>query len=142
MEHGLDQIDWLAIIACVVVGQVWLTVWFAPLFGDAWAAEYAGEDTTRLEHTQQLPTYTYGIGAACVFLLSVGVAVLQHSLGVSTVLEALGLALLLAVAVFVPMAMPAYAFLQRWRAWLIGAGSQIVLVCLISLILVLWPTGS
>lgn len=138
MDSALAAIHWPAIGACVVAGQIILTLWFVVLFGGPWAKAYGGEGMTKAQHTKEVPGYTYALGAACVFLLSVGVSVLQSALGVSDVAGAMQLALFLAVAIFVAMAMPAYAFLRRWSAWLIGAGSQIVLICVVSTILVLW----
>ena len=138
MKLGLDQINWLAVVACVVAGQVVLTIWFVALFGEAWAKAYGGEEMTKAQHTKEVPGYTYAIGALCVFLLSVGVSLLQTAFQVQGVAGALQLALFLSIAVFVPMAMPAYAFLKRWRAFLIGAGSQVVLVSIVSVILALW----
>lgn len=138
MESAFAAINWLAILACVVAGQVVLTLWFVVLFGEPWAKAYGGEGMTKAQHTKEVPGYTYAIGAACVFLLSVGVSVLHTTLGVADLGSALKLALFLAVAFFVAMAMPAYAFLRRWSAFFIGAGSQIVLICVVSTILALW----
>jgi len=138
MDIDLGTVNWLAILACVVVGQGLLTAWFVPLFGEAWAEEYGGAGTTRQQHTSELPGYTYAIGAGCVFALSLGVSVLQSALGIEGVAGALQLALFLAATVFVAMAMPAYAFLRRWRAFAIGAGSQLVVITVVSVILALW----
>jgi len=139
MDLDFGQLNWLAILACVVAGQIVLTLWFVVLFGEPWAKAYGGGAMTKAQHTKEVPPYTYGIGAACVFLLSVGVSVLQTALGVDGVGGALQLACFLSVAVFVAMAMPAYAFLRRWNAWAIGAGSQIVLIFVVSTILAMWP---
>lgn len=138
MDIDFGAVNWLAILACVIVGQILLTVWFVPVFGDAWAKEY-GEGMTRAEHTAAVPPYTYAIGAGCVFLLSVGLSMMHHALGIESVGGALQLAGFLAVTVFVAMAMPAYAFLQRWNAFLIGAGSQLLLIVVLSVILAAWP---
>ena len=138
MAIDLGSVNWLAILACVVVGQILLTIWFVPLFGDAWAKAYGGEGMTRQQHTAEVPPYTYAIGAGCVFLLSVGVALLQSALGVEDVGGALQLALFLSVMVFGAMAMPAYAFLKRWNAFWLGAGSQLVVILTVSTILALW----
>ena len=139
MELNFGDIDWLALLACVVAGQITLTVWFVVLFGEPWAKAYGGEAMTKEQHTKEVPMYTYGIGAACVFLLSLTISLLHGALGVASVGAALQLACLLAVGVFVAMAMPGYAFLRKWSAWSIAAGSQVVLICVVSLILVLWP---
>lgn len=137
MDLDFGQINWLAILACVVAGQVTLTLWFVVAFGEPWAKAYGGDSMTKAQHTKEVPPYTYGIGAACVFLLAIGVSVLQTALGVDGVGEALQLASFLSVAVFIAMAMPAYAFLRRWNAWLIGGASQIVLIFVVSVILAL-----
>lgn len=138
MELGFAQIDWVAVVLCVIAGQVWLTLWFVVLFGEPWARAYGGEGMTKAQHTKEVPMYTYGIGAACVLALSVGLSLLQTAAGVTGVVGALQLGVLLAVTVFVPMAMPAYAFLRRWDAFVIGAGSQVTLICILSAILGAW----
>ncbi len=137
MELGFGQINWLAIFACVVVGQIWLTLWFVVFFGEPWAKAYGGEGMTKAQHTKEVPMYTYGIGAACVATLAVGISLLQHAFAVQSVVDALILAAVVAATVFVPMAMPAYAFLRRWSAFLIGAGSQITLLAILSVIVAL-----
>lgn len=138
MAVDLGSINWLAILACIVTGQILLSIWFIPLFGEAWAKEYGGEGTTRQQHTAEVPPYTYLIGAVCVMLLSIAVSVLQTALGVENIGGALQLAFFLATMVFIAMAMPAYAFLRRWTAFLLGAGSQVVVIFAVSIILVLW----
>ncbi len=138
MTLPFADINWLAVLACVVAGQVLLTVWFVVLFGAPWAKAYGGDAMTKQQHTKEVPPWTYGVGALCVFLLSVGLSVLHDALGVSGVGDALVLAGFLSVTVFVAMAMPAYAFLRRWQAWLIGAGSQVTLICALSVILALF----
>ena len=139
MFQAFNQINWLAVLACVVAGQVLLTVWFTVLFGEQWARAYGGKSMTRAQHTAEVPGYTYAIGAICVFLMSVGLAELHILLQIDSVSGALGLAAFLGVTIFVAMAMPAYAFLKRWNAFTIGAGSQLVLIAIVSMILVLWP---
>ncbi|MEO0602826.1 MAG: DUF1761 domain-containing protein [Myxococcota bacterium] len=138
MAIELGAVNWLAVLACVVVGQIVLTIWFVPVFGEAWAREYGGDGTTRQQHTAEVPPYTYAIGAGCVFALSVGLSVLHDALGIDSVGGALQLAAFLSVTVFVAMAMPAYAFLRRWNAFLLGAGSQLLLITVLSVILGLW----
>ena len=138
MELSLTQVNWFAVLACVVAGQVVLTVWFVALFAAPWAKAYGGEEMTQAQHTKEVPIYTYAIGAFCVFVLSVAVSVLQDALHVQDVMGALRLALFISGAIFVPMAMPAYAFLRRWNPFLIGAGGQVLLLSVISVILVVW----
>lgn len=137
MSLGFAEINWIAVVACVVAGQIWLTVWFVVLFKEPWARAYGGEGMTAAQHTKEVPMYTYGIGATCVFALSIGLSLLHTAVGATGIGDALVLACLLAVTVFVPMAMPAYAFLKRWNAFLIGAGSQITLLFILSTILAL-----
>ena len=53
MEINLGAVNWLAIFACVVVGQVFLTVWFVPLFGEPWAKAYGAAD--KKQHAKEIP---------------------------------------------------------------------------------------
>ena len=124
MQFAFDQINWLAVLACVVAGQVVLTIWFVVLFAEPWAKAYGGEGMTKAEHTKEIPGYTYAIGAFCVFLLSMGVSLLHRALQVQDIGDALQLAGLISIALFLPMAMPAYAFLKRWSALLHRGGES------------------
>ncbi len=136
MELTLTGLNWLAILVCVVVGQVLLTVWFVALFAKPWANEYGVDDPKR--HTKEVPGYTYGIGALCVFLLSVGIAVLQRALGVQSVGDALLLGLIIAIQFSVATALPGYAFLKRYRAFALAIGSQTLLILTVSAVLAAW----
>lgn len=136
MELTYSGLNWLAIFASFVVGQVVLTVWFAALFGEPWAKEYGA--TTKQEHTKAIPPYTYAIGAFCMLLLVTGLAVLQRALGVSTVGAGVGLGLFVALHVSIATALPGYAFLKRLNAFSLAIGAQVVAVVLVSAILAAW----
>lgn len=131
-------INWLAILSCVVAGQIVLTIWFVALFGRPWAKAYGGPEMTQKQHTKEVPGYTYAIGAVCVLMLSLGLSFLHAALGVGNIFEALLVAGVLSATIFIPMAMPAYAFLRRWSAWWISVGSQLAVIAVVSVILVLW----
>ena len=135
MGFGYSGVNWIGIIASVVVGQIFLTIWFAVLFGDPWAKAYGAAD--KAQHTKEIPAYTYGIGAVCVLLVSVGLAVLQNALGVASLGAAIALGLFVAVHFCIATAVPGYAFLRRWSACLYAVGSQAVLIVLLSIILMI-----
>ena len=44
MEMNFGALNWLAILTCVVVGQVFLTIWFVALFAKPWAKAYGVDD--------------------------------------------------------------------------------------------------
>lgn len=136
MTMDFGAINWLAILACVVVGQVFLTVWFVALFAKPWAKEYGVDDPK--QHTKAVPGYTYGIGAACVLLVSVGIALLQAGLGVEGVAGGVTFGLFVALHFAVATALPGYAFLKRYRAFGLALGSQVVLIVVLSTILAVW----
>ena len=137
MEFSVAKLDWLELLLCVVVGQALLTMWFAVLFAAPWARAYGGPSMTKAQHAQEVPGYTYAMGAVCVLLLSIGVAFLQQVIDSGTIGDAVLLALFLGIFVFLAMSIPGYAFLRRWSALLISAGSQLVLILVISVVLVL-----
>lgn len=137
MEWSFQGINWLAVVACVVVGQVFLTVWFAVVFAKPWAKAYGVDDPK--QHTKEVPGYTYGLGAACVALLSLGLALLQARTGVSTLGGGLSTALVVAVCFCAATVLPGYAFLRRWTACALALGSQVTLIVLLSSILAVWP---
>ena len=133
MYSALDGINWLAILACVIAGQLLLTVWFAAIFPRPWARAYGVDDPK--QHTREIPPYTYALGALCVFLLSVGTAALQGALGIDGVGPALALGLGIALHFSLATALPGYAFLKRWNAFILAMGSQIALILVVSVIL-------
>lgn len=133
---NFGDLNWLAIVACIVVGQVFLTVWFLVLFGNPWAEAYGVAD--KKQHAAEIPGYTYAIGAACTFLLTIGLAVLQQALGVATVGAGLAVGLFVALSFCIATALPGYAFLRRWPAFFLAIGSQTVLILLLSGILAVW----
>ncbi|MGE0432943.1 MAG: DUF1761 domain-containing protein [Planctomycetota bacterium] len=136
MNIDFGAINWLAIVVCVVVGQIFLTVWFVALFAKPWARAYGVDDAK--QHSKEIPGYTYGIGALCVFLLSLGLAGLQQGLGVKTAVDGLVFGGYAAACLCVATALPGYAFLKRWRAGALAIGSQAALIVILSLILALW----
>ncbi len=136
MDLNFASLNWLAILVCVIVGQVFLTIWFVVLFGEPWAKAYGVAD--KRQHTKEIPGYTYGIGLACMVLLSLGLAIMQQNLGIQTVSGGLILGLFTAVHFCLATALPGYAFLKRWRAFFLAIGSQTVLILILSLILAVW----
>ena len=136
MEIDVGRLHWPAIVTCVVVGQVVLTVWFVVLFGTPWARAYGA--TSRAQHTKEIPSYTYAIGAVCTLLLTVGLAVLQASLNIMTGTDGLVLGLFVALCFSVATAVPGYAFLRRWPAGFMAIGSQTLLIVIVSVILAAW----
>jgi len=136
MTLNYAGINWLAIVACVVVGQVFLTAWFAVLFAKPWARVYGVNDPK--QHTREIPGYTYAIGAACVLLLSLGLATLQGMTDVATLGDAVSVGLFVAIHFAIAAALPGYAFLRRWSAFMLAIGSQTVLIVILSAILVAW----
>lgn len=137
MIFDFSSINWFSILACIVAGQVLLTIWFVVLFADPWAKAYGAKD--KAQHMAEIPPYTYGIGAACVLLVSLGLAMLQSALGVTSLGDGLALGLFVAIFFALGTMVPGYAFLKRWPAFIITFGSQAVLILLLSAILVLWP---
>ncbi len=136
MEVQLSEINWWAVLASVVAGQVISTVWFVVLFGDPWAKEYGAAD--KKQHTKEVPGYTYGVQLLCTVLLVLSLAVVQQWLAVDSVGEALMLAGLVIIGFTVATGLPGQAFLKRWRVAAIALGSQAAMIVGISLVLALW----
>ena len=137
MAAHFGNLNWLAILACVVVGQVFLTVWFVALFAKPWAKEYGVEDPK--QHTSEVPGYTYAIGAVCVALLSIGLGVVQSAMGVEGVLDGLMVGAFVALTFALATALPGYAFLKRYGAFSLALGSQTTLILILSTVLAAWP---
>ncbi len=132
-----ELLNWPAIGVCFVAGQIYLTLWFTVIFGEPWAKAY-DPAKTKAEHTKEVPGYTYGIGALCTLLLTLGIALLQAMVGVSGIASALGLAFTISVVFVLATMIPGYAFLRRWNALVLAAGSQVTLIFILSIILAVW----
>lgn len=136
MEFHFESFNWLAIVACVIAGQIISTVWFTALFGDAWAAEYGA--TSKQQHTKEIPGYVYAVGLVCTTILVLSIAALQQALAVASLGSAIGLGLFVAIGFCAATGLPGQAFLKRWRVFFIAYGSQTVMILAISIILAMW----
>ncbi len=136
MEMNFDSINWWAVIVCIVVGQIFLTVWFVAIFGESWARAYGVSD--KKQHAKEIPGYTYAIGIVCMAFLTVGIAVLQISLSVNTLSGGFMFGLWMAIHFSIATALPGYAFLKRWKAFFLAIGSQTILIIIISITNTLW----
>lgn len=137
MAIDFGALNWLALLVCVIVGQVFLTLWFLVVFGDPWAKAYGVAD--KKSHAAEVPNYTYAIGLVCMILLSLGLAVFQQIAAVSGLNAGLISGLFVATSFCVATALPGYAFLKRWSAFFLAIGSQTVLILILSSILAVWP---
>ncbi len=136
MELNLSSINWYAVGACLVFGQIFLSLWFIVLFGTSWAKEYGVADSR--QHTKEIPGYTYGIQALCTLLLIIGMAVMQGALSIDTFSEGLWFGFLVVLFFSWASALPGYIFLKRWKAFFLSMGSQAVIILVISSILAIW----
>lgn len=136
MQLDLLALNWAAVAASVVAGQIISTVWFTALFGKPWAEEY-GADSPQ-QHTKEIPKYTYGIQLLCTIVLVVSLALLQQALNIHSVGAALQLGAFVAIGFCIATGLPGQAFLLRWRVAAIAYGSQVAMILGISLILGLW----
>lgn len=136
MMIDFTGLNWLAVLACVVLGQAVLTVWFAVIFAEPWAKAYGA--ASKAQHTAEVPMYTFGIGLVCMALLTLGLAILHKSLGTSGVAGGLSVGLFVAVMFCVATALPGYAFLRRWTAFVLAISAQVLVILLNSVILAVW----
>jgi hypothetical protein len=54
MESELSNLNWIAVLVSIVLGQIVSTVWFVVLFGEPWAQAYGAE--SKLQHTKEVPS--------------------------------------------------------------------------------------
>ena len=132
----LNEVNWLAVVAAIVIGQVVSTIWFVALFADPWAAEYGAASAA--EHTAAIPGYVYGVGLACTTLLTVGIALLHRAVGVETLGQGLSVGAFVAVCFCLATMLPGQAFLDRLVVFLIAGGSQVAMILAISGLLAVW----
>ena len=133
MEIGFSAINWIAVIAAVIAGQVLLTLWFTLLFGEAWARAYGAED--RAAHTKAVPGSAYGIGLACMIVLVIGTALLHQAAGINSIGGGLIFGVIAALAYGLATVLPGYGFLLKADAGRIAAGSQAAAILVVSLVL-------
>lgn len=136
MELNVETLNWLAIGVSIIIGQLFLTVWFTALFGTPWAKAYGATD--KKQHTEEIPGYTYGIGLLCTALLTIGIALLQSTLSIDTLGGGVALGLFIALFFCLATMLPGYAFLKRWNAFFLAVGSQASVILILSIILALW----
>jgi len=136
MDFSFADLNWGAVVASIIAGQIISTVWFVVLFGDPWAREYGAAD--KKQHTAEIPGYTYGVQVLCTVVLTLSLALFQRWIGVDSVGDAIGSALFVIVGFAVATGLPGQAFLKRWRVAGIAYGSQAAMILGISLILGLW----
>ncbi len=136
MELSLSGLNWIAILACVVLGQVFLTLWFTAHLGEHWAKAYGAAN--RAQHTKEVPVCTYAIQLGCMVLPAMGLAMLQRVLGIAGFGADLQIGLLVALSFALATALPGYAFLRRWDAGKLAISSQFALILILSVILAVW----
>ena len=136
MELNFAAINWLAVGVSIIIGQIFLTLWFTALFGTPWAKAYGVAD--KKQHTKEIPSYTYGLGLLCTALLTIGIALLQSTLSIDTLGEGITLGLFIGVFFCLATMLPGYAFLKRWDAFFLAVGSQISAIIIITIILAMW----
>ncbi len=137
MGLTLAGINWWAVAASVVAGQIISTVWFVVLFGDSWAKEYGA--SSKQQHTTEVPGYTYGVQALCTLVMVLSLAVLHRSVGVASLGDALQVGILVAIGFCIATDLPGQAFLKRWRVAALALGCQVTMIAGISIILGCWP---
>ena len=136
MTLDFTALNWAAIGASVVAGQLISTVWFVVLFAKPWAQEYGVASAK--EHTSQIPPWTYPIQILCTVALTVSLALFHQIAGVQSVADALAVAGFVIVGFSLSTGLPGQAFLKRWRVAAIAYGSQAAMIVGISLLLGLW----
>lgn len=136
MTLDFSGLNWAAILACVVAGQIVSTVWFVVLFGEPWAKEYGAKD--KKEHAQSIPAFTYAVQLGCTLVLVLALALFQQMIGVDSLGGAIGSGVFVILGFSVSTGLPGQAFLKRWRVAAIAYGSQAAMILVISLILGIW----
>ncbi len=137
MELNFGEINWLSIVVCFVVGQVFLTLWFSVIFGESWAKAYDPAKNKK-EHTKEIPGYTYAIAAICTLLLTLGLELFQIAFGVDDLSSGLQLGVIISIFFIIATMLPGYAFLRKWNALRLALGSQVFVTLIISAILGAW----
>ena len=133
MDVAFSDLNWIAIIVAIVVGQVLLTLWFTVLIGVPWAKAYGAEN--RAEHTKDVPGSAYGVGLACMIALVLVTALLHQAAQVSGLSGGLIFGLIAAAGYGVATVLPGYGFLLKSGAGRIAAGSQAAAILVVSLVL-------
>jgi len=109
---------------------------YDPLVGAPWAKAYGVSD--KKQHVKEVPGYTYAIGFVCTTMLTIGIALLQSKLAIDTLGEGVSFGIFITLFFCIATALPGYAFLKRWNAFILAIGSQSALILIISVILAIW----
>jgi hypothetical protein len=136
MGSGFSELNWPIIALCVVAGQIIATLWFTVLFGDSWAKEYGA--SSRQQHSSEIPAYTYIIGLFTNIALTLGIYWLQVAMNTDSLSKGLCQGVFISLFFCLPCIAPGQAFLKRWKVLALTAGSQSVIIIVISMILSVW----
>jgi len=116
MVLAFSEINWIAVVVAVIVGQIILTLWFTVLFGNPWAAAYGAE--SKAAHAKDVPRVAYGVGLVCMVVLVIGTALIHNAIGINSA-----------------TVLPAYGFLLKPDAGYIASGSQAAAILAVSTVL-------
>ncbi len=133
MSIAFSEINWVAVIAAIISGQILLTLWFTVLFGKPWAVAYGAEN--QAAHSKDVPGTAYGIGLACMIALVFGTALLHQAVGVNGIGDGFLFGVIAALAYGVATVLPGYEFLLKSSAGRIAAGSQAAAILVVSVVL-------
>lgn len=136
MTFDFTALNWKAILLCVVLGQMILTVWFAVLVAEPWAKVYGAAD--KAQHAAEIPMYTYGVGLICMFALAIGLALLRQALGVAGISGGFTMGLFVSLAFCLATAVPGYAFLGMWTGLALAIAPQMIVILVHSTVLSTW----
>ena len=139
MEVSLASVDWLAVLGCIVAGQVISTLWFVVLFGEPWAREFGV--ATKQEHAARIPGSTYAVQVGCTAVQALCLAILHGIAGVASMGQSLALGGLVALGFCAANLLPGQAFLKRWRVAGIAIGCQVAMILGMSVVLGLFAGG-
>jgi len=109
MVLAFSEINWIAVVVAVIVGQIILTLWFTVLFGNPWAAAYGAE--SKAAHAKDVPRVAYGVGLVCMVVLVIGTALIHNAIGINSIGGGLSLGIVAALAYGVATVLPACS----WR---------------------------
>jgi hypothetical protein len=132
----MSNINWLAVVACVVVAMISGFIWYHPaVFYKPWWRGIGKEGTETGNPNPMI--YVFTVIAA--FVEAVSVAFLLNTMGANTIGTGLGAGFMLWLGLVAPTNLVNKLFAGHgFTVWLIEAGNHLVNLMLFGAILALW----
>jgi len=139
MSLDISQVNWLAVLVSAIAAFMVGGVWYAALFGKAWARLHGYEDEATMKKMQQSQGKVFGLFFVSELVMGAAIAVLLTAFPDPTWRTGLMLGLLGWLGIGLPeTAMQNAAHRKPMAAFVIDASHQLVYLVVVGVILGSW----